>query len=357
MGRTQRPDRRRHGAAASRADAVAAEHRGEATAGGIADASPAPEAASILRLQRAAGNAAVGALLAAHAGQRTQARTLQRDAKPTPGVLVHPNSKLTAAQLAKLVRSDPNAPEWVTKGLGSSGSALVKSGPLKGPTDVIVDVSQSLRDAVTSGGWEVTTGSSTLTVSVSKPLSRGSKYRKAWSRSHDHPEYEYLDWRQVVTPALAPGEHLVSSLGKVGPDTTLTTPVAIHSEDPEILYGDTELAETTSQVAQAPKGQSRGLVVVVTEIQVVAPDGTSKTFTPTTDQIVESLLHELSAHAGQVSEGRPSEHGAGDVNLIAGEIAGWFPASSTTGDIYDFIQHGADVALARVNLPAAPKGP
>ena len=36
------------------------------------------------------------------------------------------------------------------------------------------------------------------------------------------------------------------------------------------------------------------------------------------------------------------------MNLIAGEIAGWFPASSTTGDIYDFIQHGADVELAKV---------
>ncbi|HEY1715577.1 MAG TPA: hypothetical protein VGG07_21920 [Solirubrobacteraceae bacterium] len=357
MGRTPRPNRRRHEADASRADEVAAERRGEATAGGITEASPAPQAASILRLQRAAGNAAVGALLAAHAGPSTQARALQRDAKPTPGVMVHPNSKLTAAQLAKLVRSDPNTPEWVTKGLGSSGSALVKSGPLKGPTDVIVDVSQSLRDAVTSGGWEVTTGSSTLNVTVTKPLSRGPKYRKTWSRSHDHPEYEYLEWRQVVTPALAPGEHLVSSLGKVGPGTTLTTPVAIHSEDPEILYGDTELAETTSEIAQAPKGQSRGLVVVVTEIKVVAPDGTTKTFTPTRDQIVESLLHELSAHAGQVSEGKPSEHGAGDVNVIADEIGGWFPASSTTGDIYDFIQHGADAALAKVSPPAIRKGP
>ena len=38
----------------------------------------------------------------------------------------------------------------------------------------------------------------------------------------------------------------------------------------------------------------------------------------------------------------------GDVNLIADEIAGWFPGSSTTGDIYDSIQHGADAELAKV---------
>jgi hypothetical protein len=211
-----------------------------------------------------------------------------------------------------------------------------------------VDISQSLRDAVTSGGWEITTGTTKLTVSVTKPLSRGPSSRPSWSRSRDHPEYELLHWRQVVTPDLEPGESLVRTLGKIGPDTTTTTPVAIHSEDPEVMYGETELADTTSQITQTPAGQSRGLVVLVTEINVVAPDGTTRTFKPTDDQIVESLLHELSAHAGQESEHRPSEHGSGDVNLIAEEIADWFPGSSTTGDIYDFIQHGADVELAKV---------
>ncbi len=89
-------------------------------------------------------------------------------------------------------------------------------------------------------------------------------------------------------------------------------------------------------------------MVLVTEIKVIAPDGTTKTFTPTDDQLVESLLHELSAHAGQETEHKPSEHGRGDVNAIAGEIAGWFPASATTPEIYDFIQHGADAELAKV---------
>ncbi len=353
MGRSRAHDPGVHAAAQARRDAA----RGNGRDGPSAAPAPTgrgvgPAVASLLRLQRSAGNAAVRALVAAPA-PATGTRALQRDAKPTPGVLVHPKSKLTAAQLVKMVRSNPNTPEWVTKGLGSSGGSLVKSGALKGPADVILDVSQSLRDAVTSGGWEVTTGSSTLTVSVTKPLKRGSKYRKSWSRSHDHPEYEFLDWKQEVTPDLGADEHLIRSLGKVGPDTTLTTPVAIHSEDPEVLYGDTELADTTSQIARTPKGQSRGLVVIVTEIKVVAPDGTSKTFTPTNDQIVESLLHELTAHAGQASENRPSEHGAGDVNLIADEIAGWFPASSTTADIYDFIQHGADIELAKA-IPHPP---
>jgi hypothetical protein len=246
----------------------------------------------------------------------------------------------------KLVKANPNAPDWVKKGLGSAGGSLVKTGSLQGPGKVIVDVSQSLRDAVTSGGWEITTGTTTLTVSLTKPPSRGPATRQSWSRSHDNPLYDFLDWKQVVTPDLEPGERLVRTL-KIGPGTTTATPVAIHSEDPEILYGDTELVDTTSRVAQMPAGQSRGLVVLVTQINVVAPDGTAKTFTPTDDQIVESLLHELSAHAGQDSEHRPSEHGRGDVNMIADEIAGWFPASSTTADIYDFIQHGADAELAK----------
>ena len=330
-----------------RGDGVREGRRGRA--GGPAAAGPGAtlSAASVLRLQRSAGNAAVAALLAGHTPQGTSTRALQRQPQQA-GVLVHPKAKFTAAQLVKMVKANPHSPDWVKNGLGGAGGSLVKKGPLQGPTDVILDISQSLRDAVTSGGWEITTGTTTLTVSVTKPLSRGPSTRRSWSRSHDNPLYDFLEWRQVVTPDLEPGERLVRTLGKIGPGTTTTTPVAIHSEDPEVMYGDTELADTTSQIAHAPAGQSRGLVVLVTDINVVAPDGTTKTFKPTDDQIVESLLHELSAHAGQESEHKPSEHGRGDVNLIADEIAGWFPGSSTTGDIYDFIQHGADAELAKV---------
>lgn len=346
MGRGPGPERGAR-TAQPRGDGVSEVRRARTAPPSAAAPGSALPAASLLRLQRVAGNAAVSSLLAAHASPGAAKRSLQRQPQQA-GVLVHPKSKLTAAQLAKMVTANRNAPDWVRKGLASAGGSVVKKGPLQGPKDVILDVSQSLRDAVTSGGWEITTATSTLTVSVSKPLSKGPSTRTSWSRSHDHPLYEYLDWRQVVTPDLEPGEHLMRTLGKVGPDTTLTTPVAIHSEDPEVMYGETELADTTSQIAQAPKGQPRGLVVLVTEIDVVAPDGSKKTFKPTEDQIVESLLHELSAHAGQDTEHRPSEHGRGDVNDIASEIAGWFPASSTTGDIYDFIQRGADVALATV---------
>ncbi len=303
-----------------------------------------PAVASLLRLQRSAGNAAVGALVAGHRHQGAGTRALQRQAT---GVLVHPKSRLTAAQLMKLVKANASVPDWVKKGLGSAGGALVKKGALQGPNDVIVDVSQSLRDAVTSGGWEITTGTTELKVSLTKPLRHGSQFRQSWSRAKDNPFYDFLDWKQVVTPDLAPDEHLVRML-RTGPGTTTATPVAIHTEDPEVLYGDTELVDTTSQIAQASGGQARGLVVLVTVIKVIAPDGTTKTFTPSDDQLVESLLHELSAHAGQETEHKPSEHGRGDVNAIAGEIAGWFPASATTREIYDFIQHGADAELAKV---------
>jgi hypothetical protein len=347
MGRGPGLQRGVHVTAQQRGDGVRESRRGRPAAPSTPGPGATLSAASLLRLQRSAGNAAVAALLSGHPSQSPVTRALQRQAQPT-GALVHPRSRLTAAQLAKMVAANRNTPDWVKKGLGSTGSSLVKKGPLQGPAKVILDISQSLRDAVTSGAWEITTGTTTLTVSVTKPLSRGPSTRRSWSRSHDNAMYEFLQWRQVVTPDLEPGEHLVRTLGKIGPDTTTTTPVAIHSEDPEVMYGDTELADTTSQIAQTPAGRRRGLVVLVTEINVVAPDGTTKTFKPTDDQIVESLLHELSAHAGQDAEHRPSEHGRGDVNLIADEIAGWFPASSTTGDIYDFIQHGADAELAKV---------
>lgn len=334
---------------------AAAQPRRDAARGGGRDGQTAvrsptgrgvtPAVASLLRLQRSVGNSAVRALLAEPAPQSLGARALQRRAKPT-GVLVHRRSRLSAAQLVTLVKANAGAPDWVKRGLGSSGGSLVKKGPLAGPTNVIVDVSESLRDAVTSGDWEITTGTTTLTVSLTKPLRHGSALRKSWSRGKENPWYDFLDWKQVVTPDLEPNEHLVRML-KTGPSTTMASPVAIHTEDPEILYGDTELVDTTSQIAQAPAGHARGLIVLVTEIDVTAPDGTTKTFQPTDDQLVESLLHELSAHAGQETEHKPSEHGRGDVNAIADEIGGWFGTSPTTGAIYDFIQAGADVELRR----------
>ena len=100
-------------------------------------------------------------------------------------------------------RSNPQHAGVGDQGPGQPGSALVKYGPLRGPTDVIVDMSQSpARCGHVGRMGDDDRERRRSTVSVTKPLSRGTEYQAG--RGHAamiNPEYEYLDWRQVVTPA------------------------------------------------------------------------------------------------------------------------------------------------------------
>jgi len=82
MVRVAQPDDRR------RSDAIAAERRTSA-------------AHAIVRLQRSAGNRAVGRVLAR---------------APTPGIAVRKGSKLAASELVNVLKKNKNVPAWLTKG-------------------------------------------------------------------------------------------------------------------------------------------------------------------------------------------------------------------------------------------------
>ena len=52
----------------------------------------------------------------------------------------------------------------------------------------------------------------------------------------------------------------------------------------------------------------RNVIVVVREIEVTAPNGKTRTFTPSADNMAEAILHEIAIHAGRIAQGLPDTH-------------------------------------------------
>jgi hypothetical protein len=240
---------------------------------------PAATRTWIQQLQRTAGNRAVCQLL-------------QRD------IAVHQGSRLNAAGFADALKSNKNVPDWLKRGVGAKGSALT-AGRLAAPKDRILSFVDSFQDAFKAGNWDITTAKSKIVVTKD-----GGKEK----------------WRNIVTPDLGKDERIGFYM-KTGKDTREFSETTLHSEDPEIIYGWTEPDTVTNQ-----RVEKRGLVVIITEIDVTAPDGRHKVFTPGPDQMAEAIIHEIGVHAGRIAEGRPDTHDDTDrsVHDVVNEIGGFF---------------------------------
>jgi hypothetical protein len=264
----------------------------------------APARSWILRLQRTAGNRAVRQLL-------------QRD------IAVHAGSRLTAPQFADALKKNAHVPDWLKKGIGSTRSALT-AGRIAAPKDRIFSFVDSFRDAFKAGNWDITTARSKLVVTQS-----GGKQK----------------WSQIVTPDLGEDERIGFSM-KTGRDQYEFAETTLHSEDPEVIYGWTEPDTVTNK-----REQKRGLIVIITEIDVTAADGRHKVFTPGPDQVAEAILHEIGVHAGRIAEGRRDTHDDTDSSVrdVVNEIGGFFRAqddkdelelSPLTKQIFAFVEGG-----------------
>ena len=261
----------------------------------------APATSWILRLQRTAGNRAVR-------------RLLQRD------IAVHKGSQLTAAQLADVLKKNKNVPDWLKKGVGSSGGSLT-AGRVAAPKDRILSFVDSFVAAFKAGNWDITTAKSKIVV---------GKDGK---------------WRQIVTPDLGKDERIGFYM-KTGPGQREFSESTLHSEDPEIIYGWTEPDTVTNK-----RDEKRGLVVIITEIDVTAADGRHKVFTPGPDEMAEAIVHEIGVHAGRIAQGRPDVHSDTDSSVrdVVNEIGAFFrPAndkdelelSPLTKQIFAFVAGG-----------------
>jgi hypothetical protein len=265
--------------------------------------------AAIVRLQRSAGNRAVG-----HVLQRKQG-----------AISVRKGSKLSAAEFLDALKRNKNVPRWLTKALASKGESLVLSGRIKAPDDRIWQFVDPLAEAFKAGDWEITTARSTIKVT------KGSgKERK---------------WRQVVTPDLPKGEQ-IGSWNKTGPDETTFSPSILHSESAEVIYGWTSPNEASNK-----DKRKRNLIVIVTEIEVTAPNGKTKVFTPDADNVAEAILHEIGIHAGRISQGLPDTHDetSAVIREIVDQVGEFFRPSDASGELKR--SHTTDEIFAFVDAP------
>lgn len=302
-------------------------------------------AASVVGLQRSSGNASVAGLLAARQVRRSAltsrsaagSPTVHRDAelhggealqrkekRGAAGLVFHPKSTISAAKIVGMLKRNKNVPDFLKKSIAARNGAIVLVGklPIK-PAGTFSEFLEPYLAAMTSSEWQFTTATSTIDV-TGEPGS---------------PQY-----LQVVRPDLASGQRLGKDI-KSGPGETTFFATPLYSSKSEVIYGWTVESGDTGKL-----GAGRGLVVLVTKIAVTGQNGRKKVFTPTEDVVLESVLHEISAHAGRMTEGRPDTHGDRGVDDIARELGEFFRwsadargavPSSTSKEIFEFIDKNA----------------
>jgi hypothetical protein len=242
---------------------------------------------ALVRLQQAAGNRALGRVLA-----RAPARQ----------ITVHKGSKLSAADFVSALKRNDKAPKWLTKELSAKGDAILLSGDLKPPSDRIWLFDESFAKAFAPGTWEITTAKATIEVT-----DKG--------------------WRQVVVPDLGGGR--LGSWMKIGRDEVEFSPEPLFSQESEAIYG-----WTVPRTAINSDKAKHDLIVIVTEIDVTNKDGRTKTFKPGPDQIAEAFIHEIGIHAGRITAGQSDVHdGSAVISEVSEQIGGFFRKAGDSGDL------------------------
>jgi hypothetical protein len=247
---------------------------------------PSP-ANALVRLQRAAGNRAVGQVLAR---------------SPAKQITVRKGSKLSAAEFVSALKRNDKAPKWLTKALSAKGDTILLSGDLKPPSDKIWLFDESFAKAFAAGSWEITTGKATIEVT-----DKG--------------------WRQVVVPDL--GGERIGTWMKTGPDQVEFSADRLFSQDAEAIYG-----WTVPRTAISSDKAKHDLIVIVTEIEVTNSQGKTKTFKPGPDQIAEAIIHEIGIHAGRITAGQSDVHDSSAViREVSEQIGGFFRKAGDSGDL------------------------
>jgi hypothetical protein len=242
---------------------------------------------ALVRLQQAAGNRAVGRVLAR---------------SPTKQITVRKGSKLSAADFVSALKRNDKAPKWLTKELSAKGDAILLSGDLKPPSDKIWLFDESFAKAFAAGTWEITTAKATIEVT-----DKG--------------------WRQVVVPDLGGGR--LGTWMKTGRDEVEFSPDPLFSQESEAIYG-----WTVPRTAISSDKAKHDLIVIVAEIEVTNKDGKTKTFKPGPDQIAEAFIHEIGIHAGRITAGQSDVHdGSAVIREVSEQIGGFFRKAGDSGDL------------------------
>jgi hypothetical protein len=259
-------------------------------------------------------------------------RVLQRQPAMKPWqILVLPSSQLDASAIVKIINDNPNLDDWLKAGFSVRGTSIAISPKLAQPPKTVpTSYLASLKKAFQSGHWELTTAELRITA---KPVKTPPVDPQDWT------------WTKVTVPDLPEGDEL----GVWGDTGFHATPMI--SRGLGVDFGETPGMTESRRLG---RGVTRGYIVIVNRVTAEAPDGQRQTFTPSADDIAETFLHEIAAHAGQHELGRPDEHGQGDVDAIDTEIHDMFRGSKNAGltstPILAFLQQH----LAKSAAPVAP---
>jgi hypothetical protein len=228
-------------------------------------------------------------------------------ARTPPRVLVHPKSRLTAAQLIAMVKRSKKFPKFLKRDLRSRGVFLTMPEKFTQPRDAIASFLAPLHSAFLDDSWQLSTASSTIDVTTKEGL----------------PVFE-----QRVTPDLHNDEKLGQFVKVDANKTMFSADAPLRSDKKEVIYGWTVPPTSTQELKS-----KRGLVVIVNRITVTNQQREVRIFVPGEDAILASMLHELAVHAGRIVMGLDDSHDNPTVDELAREIGGYFSKSMPSGDL------------------------
>jgi RHS repeat-associated protein len=214
------------------------------------------------------------------------------------GLTVSPESKITASQIVEMIQRSTKIPDWMKAVFSVQGNRILVKTQFRLPPNVtqkdIPEWFLSAARAIQSGDWHLTTAAA----NVSK-------------RSLPPNEKLQGDFELGDAPIGGPKSEGII-LGETIDAHPLWSRIGLRK------VADENAGGATNPLRRRPPSQQRpaqGLVVVANRFRSwIDPFPEVRR---SDDAILETLFHELAAHAGQKSQGLPGEHSPGDQWLIA----------------------------------------
>ena len=203
------------------------------------------------------------------------------------GLTISPNSKISAKRLLEMIQKSEKMPKWMKEAFAVKGNTLTLASRVKVRPDDIPAWFKSAAAAIQSGQWHMTTGAAVVANSLERPEKRLVGDHEPGDEPRGGPKVD-----GVMT-----GETIESRpIGEYG--RKMLDSAAGGDENPGYRRPGKEGAHAEGIVIVADRFRS----VSDPRVEIERSD----------DSILESLFHELAAHAGQHTLGKGSDHASGD---------------------------------------------
>jgi hypothetical protein len=227
------------------------------------------------------------------------------------GITVNPASEISGPNWAKMIKASADLPQFIEDQVGWDHDSLTTPKIIKVPSGTREREWLPDYHAAFEGGWEI----STCHLEVTAEGDSSSQHVTVG-----------------VMPHLSAGE----KLGRATPVTDKWS----NYKDTVLTFGWTfPTFDALSQTGAFLKSQ-RGLVVIATRV-VLALGGSGQTLKLSDPEMVETLIHEVSVHAGRATEGLSDLHGDKTVERRTREIHDEFAKpgpNSMTSRVYDLLE-------------------